>query len=124
MVATDVRRLLIFAFSWQPHVGCCAFHPNADALVRTPRKVEILDFQAVHSVNAGSFTTWPPFSAESCAHRPTHVQLADWRAFGNGSRFSSIAIKNSCARCGCDPPWPAPCVKLRCVFFARSYTPF
>ena len=57
------------------------------------------------------------------AQSPTQVQLADWRALGNGSRSSTSAMTNSWARCGCEPPWPAPWVKLRCVFFARSYTP-
>src|SRR5437773_7520504 len=71
-------------------------------------------------VNAGNLTIAPPLSADSCAHRPTQVQLADCFAFGKGSRSSASAITNSCAKCGCDAPLPAPWVNLRCVFFARS----
>ena len=56
------------------------------------------------SVNAGSFTIAPPFKADSCAQSPTHVQLADCRAFGNGSLPSTNAVTNSCTRCGCEPP--------------------
>ncbi len=52
------------------------------------------------------------------------VQLADSQAFGKGSRSSINAMINSCAKCGCEPPCPAPCVKLKCVFSATSYTPF
>ena len=37
-------------------------------------------------VNSGRRTSSPPLSADSCAHRPTQVQLAERRAFGNGSR--------------------------------------
>lgn len=51
-----------------------------------------------HSVKAGSLTSAPPFKADSCAQRPTQVQLADWTAFGNGSRSATSAIANSCAR--------------------------
>src|SRR5690606_31311958 len=31
---------------------------------------------------------------------------------------------NSWTKCGCDPPWPAPCVKERCWCSSESYTPF
>src|SRR6266446_7704983 len=74
-------------------------------------------------VNDGSFTIAPPWRADWWAQRPTQVQLADCLALGKGSRLLTRAVRNSWTRCGCEPPWPAPWVKLRCVFLARSYTP-
>lgn len=46
-------------------------------------------------VKAGNFTIFPPAMADSWAHRPTQVQLADWTALGNGWRFEASAEANS-----------------------------
>src|SRR4051812_27100807 len=51
------------------------------------------------SVNAGSLTISPPFRADWWAQMPTHVQLADVTAFGDGSRSSANARRNSLTRC-------------------------
>jgi hypothetical protein len=46
-------------------------------------------------VKAGNFTIFPPAMADSWAHRPTQVQLADWTALGKGWRFEASAEANS-----------------------------
>src|SRR5208337_728521 len=71
------------------------------------------------AVSRGYFTTgtstlFPPFIADSCAHIPAMVQLAALRASTADSLSSTIALMNSCARCGCDPPWPAPWMNEVC----------
>ena len=46
------------------------------------------------NVNAGNLRISPPAIADSWARMPVQVQLADWRAFGNGSRLASRAWMN------------------------------
>ena len=64
--------------------------------------------------NPGSSTLLPPFTADSCAQIPAMVQLAALRASTSDSLSSMMALMNSCARCGCDPPWPAPWMNEVC----------
>ena len=72
-------------------------------------------------VKSGRRTTSPPFSADWWAQMPTQVQLADCTALGMRiAAFPSRAVRNSWARCGCDPPWPLPCLKDRCMFSSLS----
>ncbi len=63
---------------------------------------------------AGTSTRFPPFIADSWAQMPAMVQLAARRASTADSRPSTMARMNSWARCGCDPPWPAPWMKEVC----------
>src|SRR5688572_31221332 len=60
--------------------------PCADALLIVDQLLDFVFCRNQESVNAGSFTIAPPLRADSWAQRPTQVQLADWTAFGNGSR--------------------------------------
>jgi hypothetical protein len=71
-------------------------------------------FMTMSRQNVGMTTRWPPFMADSWAHRPTMVQLAEVAASGNAGRSPLTALKNACTRWGCEPPWPPPWVNERC----------
>ncbi len=67
----------------------------------------ILPSLAVQKVGITIFS--PPFRADSWAHRPTMVQLAEVVASGKAGRSPLTAERKACTRWGCDPPWPPPC---------------
>ncbi len=68
----------------------------------------------------GMFAVDTPEQRRAGIHDSVQLALADWRAFGNGSRFSMMLITNSCARCGCEPPCPAPWMKDICAWSPAS----
>ena len=74
---------------------------------------EGIDLQVMEG--SGSVTT-----GQLIGNKSDDFGLADATALGNGSRSSTILITNSWARCGCEPPWPAPCVNDIWVSPSRS----
>jgi hypothetical protein len=62
---------------------------------------------------SGIATIFPPAIADSWAQIPVLVQLADFTSSTYGFRFSTMLRMNSCARCGCEPPCPLPCLNDR-----------
>src|SRR5262249_13061415 len=64
--------------------------------------------------NTGITTCAPFFSADSWAQRPTIVQFAEVSASGSGGRSPRMALSQAWTKCGCEPPWPPPWMKLRC----------
>src|SRR5262245_16203201 len=62
----------------------------------------------------GMVTRSPPFNADWWAQMPTMALLALVGASRKGGRPPRIALRNACARCGCEPPWPPPWTNDRC----------
>ena len=96
----------------RPGEDVCHEDPEADDLDRPVHGAQ-------PSVNAGSLTIRPPFSADSCAQSPTQVQFAERRAFGNGSRSSSRAAQELVHQVRVRAAVAAPCVKDRCVLLRQ-----
>jgi hypothetical protein len=92
MIATDSYRVPFDRFKATGAPEHCPGNPRSAQVfqvgINKPVRSAGSTLAQLPSVNFGRCTILPPFSADSCAHRPTQVQLVDLTAFGAGSRPS------------------------------------